>query len=107
TREIDGKRVPLFLATAPAIEAVYARVRDDAAAKSLPPGEFFEVVNPEIYQSWNPIWVIVLTPILVAFFAALAARGRTVSTPRKIFYGMLLTAAAMLVMAAAGWSFEQ
>jgi dipeptide/tripeptide permease len=107
TRAIDGKTVPMFLATKDAIAKVYSRVQGDAAAKTLPPGEFVRVVNPEIYQSWNPIWVIVLTPLIVAFFGALVAKGRGISTPRKIFYGMLLTTAAMLVMAGAGWSFEQ
>lgn len=101
-REIEGRSVPLFLATKAAIDKVYAK----AGAARLPPGEFIRVVNPEVYQSWNPIWVVVLTPLFVAFFAALVARGRIVSTPRKIFYGMLLTAGAMLVMAAAGTSFE-
>ena len=32
----------------------------------LPPGEFLRVVNPEVYQSWNPFFVIVLTPLVVA-----------------------------------------
>lgn len=106
TRLIDGKAVPLFLTTKEAIDAVYTKVKDYEGAKTLPPGEFIRVVNPEVYQSWNPIWVIVLTPLIVAFFAVLMARGRKVSTPRKIFYGMLLTTGAMLIMAAAGASFE-
>jgi len=105
TRSVDGAPVPVFLATASDIAAVYAKVGE--GGRTLPPGEFLRVVNPEVYQSWNPIWVVVLTPLVVAFFAALARRGRGISTPRKIFYGMLLTAGAMLVMAAAGASFER
>ncbi|MEZ5964696.1 MAG: peptide MFS transporter [Planctomycetota bacterium] len=106
TRLVDGRQVPLFLATGSAIEAVYSKVEGVAGGEALAPGEFVRVVNPEVYQSWNPIWVVVLTPLIVAFFAALVRRGRGVSTPRKIFYGMLLTAGAMLVMAGAGAAFE-
>jgi POT family proton-dependent oligopeptide transporter len=99
---LRGSQVPLFLASADDIKAVYAK----AADQRLPAGEFVQVVNPEVYQSWNPIFVVLLTPFLVAFFAALARRGKAISTPRKIFYGMLLTTAAMLVMAAAGWNYQ-
>jgi POT family proton-dependent oligopeptide transporter len=101
-REIEGKTVPVCLVTQPTIDRVYK----NAGAARLPPGEFVSVVNPEIYQSWNPIWVVVLTPLVVMFFAGLVRRGRGISTPRKIFYGMLLTMASMLVMAVAGYVFQ-
>jgi POT family proton-dependent oligopeptide transporter len=47
----------------------------------------------------NPVFVVVLTPVVVWFFAMLAARGREVSTARKIFYGMVITTVSILVMA--------
>ncbi|MDO8349044.1 MAG: hypothetical protein Q7T30_02320, partial [Planctomycetota bacterium] len=101
-REVEGKTVPLCLANKAAIAKVYAK----AGPARLPPGEFLKVVNPEVYQSWNPIWVVALTPLIVLFFAALVKKGRRITTPRKIFYGMLLTSGSMLVMAAAGWSYS-
>jgi POT family proton-dependent oligopeptide transporter len=45
-------------------------------------------IAPEIWQAVNPFFVIVLTPIIMAIFAALAKRGKAISTPRKIVIGM-------------------
>jgi POT family proton-dependent oligopeptide transporter len=47
----------------------------------------------------NPVFVVVLTPLVVWFFGMLAARGRRVSTARKIFYGMVITTISILIMA--------
>ena len=41
-------------------------------------------IAPEIWQALNPFFVIVLTPIIMIVFAALARRGKPISTPRKI-----------------------
>lgn len=45
-------------------------------------------IAPEIWQAVNPFFVIVLTPIIMWFFAGLARRGKEISTPRKIALGM-------------------
>ncbi|MCA8955961.1 MAG: peptide MFS transporter [Planctomycetes bacterium] len=97
-RQIGGKDVPVYLVTKSVFDKVYAK----ASAERLPPGEFLRVVSPEVYQSWNPIFVVLLTPLVVMFFAARVRRGAPISTARKIFYGMLLTSTAMAVMAVAG-----
>lgn len=55
-------------------------------------------VAPEIWQCINPFFVIVLTPIIMLGFAALVKRGKEVSTPRKIAYGMLITALAYIFL---------
>jgi POT family proton-dependent oligopeptide transporter len=70
---------------------------------TLPPGEFLRVVNPEVYQSFNPLFVILFTPIVVGFFGWLVARGRALTTARKIFAGLVLTTASLGVMALAGF----
>ena len=36
--------------------------------KYPPPGQDLKLISTEIYQSVNPFWIIVLTPIVVAFF---------------------------------------
>lgn len=56
------------------------------------------LVEPEIFQQFNPYFVVFLTPVVVAFFAWLRARNQEPSTPRKIGYGMLLAAVAFVVM---------
>lgn len=55
-------------------------------------------VAPEIWQCINPFFVIVLTPLIMLGFAALVRRGKEVSTPRKIAYGMLITALAYIFL---------
>lgn len=52
-------------------------------------------------QSINPGWVIILTPLVVAFFAFLRRKGKEPSTPTKIAFGLLISALSVLVMIAA------
>ena len=46
----------------------------------------------------NPFFVIVLTPIIMWIFAALARKGKEVSTPKKIALGMFIAACAYLFL---------
>lgn len=55
-------------------------------------------VAPEIWQCINPFFVIILTPIIMLTFAALASRKKEISTPKKIAYGMLITALAYIFL---------
>lgn len=52
-------------------------------------------------QSINPGWVIILTPLIVAFFTFLRNRNKEPSTPAKIAYGLLISALSVMVMVAA------
>ncbi len=52
-------------------------------------------------QSINPGWVIILTPLVVAFFTYLRGRKKEPSTPTKIAFGLLISALSVLVMVAA------
>ena len=52
-------------------------------------------------QSINPGWVILLTPLVVAFFAYLRRRGKEPSTATKIALGLFISALSALVMIAA------
>lgn len=47
-----------------------------------------------IFQQFNPFYVVALTPISMAVFGALAAKGKEPSAPRKIAYGMVVAALA-------------
>ena len=53
-------------------------------------------IAPEIWQAVNPFFVIVLTPIVMWFFGWLGKRGKQISTPRKIAYGMGIAGCAYL-----------
>ncbi len=52
-------------------------------------------------QSINPGWVIILTPLVVAFFTFLRNRRKEPSTPTKIAFGLLISALSVLIMIAA------
>ena len=56
-------------------------------------------IPPEIWQCINPFFVITLTPIIMWAFAALARKGKEVSTPRKIAIGMFIAGLAFLFLA--------
>lgn len=53
---------------------------------------------PEIWQALNPLFVIILTPLVMGVFAALARKGKPVSTPRKIALGMAIAGCAYLFL---------
>jgi POT family proton-dependent oligopeptide transporter len=59
-------------------------------------------VSGVIANAIGPFFVIVFTFPLIAFWNALARRGREPSTPAKMALGMMLVAAAFLLMAQAG-----
>ena len=59
-----------------------------------------EAIAPEIWQCINPFFVIVLTPIIMIVCGALAKRGKEISTPKKIAFGMFITACAYLFLIA-------
>ena len=55
-------------------------------------------ISAPIFQQFNPFYVVALTPVSMAIFGSLANKGKEPSAPRKIAYGMLVAAAAFLVM---------
>lgn len=55
-------------------------------------------IAPEIWQALNPFFVIVLTPIIMWLFGALAKKGKAISTPRKIAIGMGIAGCAYLFL---------
>lgn len=59
---------------------------------------FITIEGAEIFQSINPLFIVILTPIIMSIFGWLRARGKEPSTPRKIAIGMLIAALAYVVM---------
>lgn len=53
---------------------------------------------PQIFQQFNPFFVVALTPVSLALFGSLAKKGKEPSAPRKIGWGMLVAACAYLIM---------
>ncbi len=55
-------------------------------------------LQPQIYQQFNPFFVVALTPVSLAIFGFLASRKKEPSAPRKIGYGMIMAAVAYGVL---------
>ncbi len=55
-------------------------------------------IEPEIFQQFNPIFIVFLTPVIIGFFAWLKKRGREPSTPRKIGIGMIIASLGFVIM---------
>ena len=56
-------------------------------------------VSAPIFQQFNPFYVVALTPVSMAIFGSLAAKGKEPTAPRKIAYGMIVAAIAYALMA--------
>lgn len=65
------------------------------------PSENIFLYNTELFQSVNPGWVILLTPVVVGFFMMLRRRGKEPTTASKIVIGLFISALSCLVMVAA------
>ncbi|MEI7499150.1 MAG: peptide MFS transporter [Bacteroidota bacterium] len=56
------------------------------------------MIEPEIFQQFNPIMIVFLTPVVVGLFAFLRKRNIEPSTPRKIGIGMILAAIGFILI---------
>lgn len=64
-------------------------------------GESVSLWATNLSQSINPGWVILLTPLIVAFFTWLRRRNKEPSTATKIAFGLFISALSALVMVGA------
>ena len=58
----------------------------------------YKFLRPETYVMFNAIFILLLTPPLLAVFARMRVKSREPSTPVKIFFGMIIMAVAMGIM---------
>lgn len=64
-------------------------------------GDSVSLWATNLSQSINPGWVIILTPLVVAFFTWLRRRQKEPSTATKIAFGLFISALSALVMVGA------
>ena len=93
TKDADGKTIKAL--TYPAY------FKNMPLAKLPVQGQSVQLVSTELFQSINPFWVVVLTPVVVLFFGWLRRKNAEPTTPGKIFWGMFITALSTLVMVTA------
>jgi POT family proton-dependent oligopeptide transporter len=74
-----------------AVLAVLTYVRYSGYADTNP-------FTPQKFQHFNPFFIVALTPLVVGFFAYLNRIGKEPSTPRKIGFGMLITAVSFAIL---------
>ncbi|MCF8366211.1 MAG: MFS transporter [Bacteroidales bacterium] len=55
-------------------------------------------IAPEVFQSFNPLFIVFLTPLVMGAFAYMNKIGKEPSTPRKIGIGMIIAAIGFLVV---------
>ena len=55
-------------------------------------------IQPQLFQQFNPFFVVLLTPVIMAIFDALARKKKEPSAPMKIGIGMLVAALGYVVM---------
>lgn len=100
-RDKGTAQFPVLLVT----QATLDKVFKNASASRLPPGKFDTLWNAELITSFlNPIFVVILTPFVVAFFTRRVKAGKPIGTAHKILYGMLITLVSVLIVAAAAYS---
>ncbi|MBA3649643.1 MAG: peptide MFS transporter [Chitinophagales bacterium] len=63
-----------------------------------------KLISTELFQSINPFFIIIFTPLIVAFFAWLHRRRKEPTTPAKIGWGIFISGLSALVMVFAAWS---
>jgi POT family proton-dependent oligopeptide transporter len=76
----------LFLAT---IAFVYYRIVNANAASAI---------SPEIFQSFNPLFVVALTFPVMGFFAWLNKKNIEPSVPKKIGFGMIIATIGFIIL---------
>lgn len=56
------------------------------------------LISPEVFQSFNPLFIVALTPVVMGIFAWLGKRGQEPSSPRKIGIGMIIAALGFVLV---------
>lgn len=56
-------------------------------------------ITPQIFQQFNAFFIVILTPLSIAFFSWLNSKGKEPLAPRKIGIGMIIAALGFVVLA--------
>ena len=56
-------------------------------------------ITPQIFQQFNAYFIVILTPVAVAFFSWLNKKGKEPLAPRKIGIGMVIAALGFVLLA--------
>ncbi len=62
------------------------------------------IISPEVFQSFNPLFIVALTPVVMGLFTLLNKKGKEPSSPRKIGMGMVIAAFGFVLILIASLS---
>jgi POT family proton-dependent oligopeptide transporter len=98
-RKVSTTRVKLLGLAAFVVFGLLAYYRYSGFAEVNP-------FTPQMFQHFNPFFIVALTPIILALFGWLRGKGKEPSSPKKIGIGMILTALgfSLLIIASLGLS---
>ena len=71
---------------------------NNVSKDKLSAGGSAKLANTELYQSINPAFIVLLTPLLISFFAYRARRGKPVTTASKFAWALIISGLSALVM---------
>ena len=60
-------------------------------------------IGPELFMAFNSIFIVLLTPIILAFFAWLRKKKMEPTSPTKITIGLYITAASFIILMVASF----
>jgi proton-dependent oligopeptide transporter, POT family len=63
-----------------------------------PANHELKLANTELFQSINPAFIVLLTPLLIAFFAFRKRKGKEVTTASKFAWALIISGLSALVM---------
>jgi proton-dependent oligopeptide transporter, POT family len=63
-----------------------------------PAGQDVKLVNPELFESIGPFFIVTLTPLLVLLFSSLRKKGREPTTASKFGLALIFSGLSSLVM---------
>lgn len=61
-------------------------------------GQKENLISTELYQSANPIYIVIFTPLLLGLFGFLKRKNMEINTPMKIAMGMVVAGLSSLTM---------
>lgn len=56
------------------------------------------LISPEVFQSFNPLYIVALTPLVMGIFSWLNKKDKEPSSPRKIGIGMVIAAIGFVLV---------
>jgi len=92
---LAGKRMKSSVKAAGALLFIGSLV---AAWQFISKAELYNAIEPEVFQSFNPLFIVALTFSVIGLFALMNRKGIEPSTPRKIGTGMIITAIGFAVV---------